>query len=146
MMNKLALLVSGGQLTEWLLIAVLVLYFVYKEWPEFRQRITKGAVKEAGEEIQSSRICEQLNAIEQRIGLMDDKLQRDYSRLNELEQEIRKSRRTDRDDLEEREIIMRSLLGIIEGLQEIGANGPTKAAQKEIMEYLNRKTHAADCE
>lgn len=45
------------------------------------------------------------------------------------------------DSLEEREILMRSTLAILEGLQEIGANGKTKAAQKEINDYLTRKAH-----
>ena len=35
MMTKLAELVEGESLVAWLLIAILVVYFVYKEWPEF---------------------------------------------------------------------------------------------------------------
>ncbi len=41
--------------------------------------------------------------------------------------------------VEEREITLRSLLGVVKGLQEIGANGPTKVAEAEIQEYLLKK-------
>ena len=49
--------------------------------------------------------------------------------------------RQTQDSLEEREILMRATLAILEGLQEIGANGPTKTAQAEIKDYLTRKSH-----
>lgn len=127
-----------------LVILILIGYFIYKEWPEFKKRVSSGAVNEEKESQSGRSIEERLGAIEKRLGSLDEKLQRDYDRLNAFEMELRRNRSADRDDLEEREIIMRSLLGIIEGLQEIGANGPTKAAQKEIMDYLNRKTHKAD--
>ena len=44
---------------------------------------------------------------------------------------------------EERELILKSLLGVVQGLQEIGANGPTKIAEKEIQNFLLRKAHKA---
>ena len=43
--------------------------------------------------------------------------------------------------MEERELIIRSLLGVVQGLQEVGANGPTKKTEKEIQDYLVRKAH-----
>ena len=45
------------------------------------------------------------------------------------------------DSLEEREIILKSLLGVIQGLQEMGANGPTKKAEKDIQIFLIEKSH-----
>ena len=38
-MGKLADLVSGESVAQWILIAALVIYFIYKEWPEFMNRI-----------------------------------------------------------------------------------------------------------
>ena len=48
------------------------------------------------------------------------------------------------DSLEERSIIMQALLGVLGGLQEIGANGHTKEAEKTIRNYLNKKAHTPD--
>ena len=48
------------------------------------------------------------------------------------------------DSLEEREILMQAMLGVLGGLQEIGANGPTKKAEEQIRNYLNRKAHMPD--
>ena len=47
---------------------------------------------------------------------------------------------------EERELILKSLLGVVQGLQEIGANGPTKRTEKEIQEFLLRKAHKTQIE
>jgi len=146
MMNELSSLVTGEQVAAWMIIAFIVLYFAYKEWPEFKRRITADVRKESDGEQADKQVGERLTTIERRIASIDEKMQRDYDRLNNLEQELKRNRQSDRDSLEEREIIMRSLLGIIEGLQEIGANGPTKAAQVEIREYLNRKAHRAEKE
>lgn len=38
MQNKIMELVTGDQVAAWLLIAFLVGYFIYKEWPEFKRR------------------------------------------------------------------------------------------------------------
>jgi len=140
-MGELASLVTGEQVAGWLVVALLVGYFIYKEWPEFKNRMVSGTKKETLAEQQDRQVGERLDGIEKRLASIDEKMQRDYDRLNRMEQELNKYRQSDYDSLEEREIIMRSLLGIIEGLQEMGANGPTKAAQAEITEYLNRKTH-----
>ena len=40
-------LVTGDQLLTWLIIAFLVGYFFYKEWPEFKRRITGSALEKA---------------------------------------------------------------------------------------------------
>ncbi len=45
------------------------------------------------------------------------------------------------DSLEERELILKSLLGVVQGLQEIGANGPTKRAESDIQDFLLKKSH-----
>ena len=48
------------------------------------------------------------------------------------------------DSLEERQILMQALLGVLGGLQEIGADGPTKKAEETIRSYLNRKAHMTE--
>ena len=45
------------------------------------------------------------------------------------------------ESLEEREVIMQALLGVLGGLQEIGANGPTKDAKAKVEKYINKQAH-----
>ena len=73
-----------------------------------------------------------------------EKLDRDYNRLNDMERWKMSMQRIAADSLEERQILMQALLGVLGGLQEIGANGPTKDAEKTIRSYLNRKAHEAE--
>lgn len=141
MEGKLLELISSGQLITWLVIAFLVSFFIYKEWPEFRKRMSSGAVKEQKDAASDKSVDERLGSIEQRLATIEEKLNRDYSRMNELERESRRNRRMAEESLEEREIIMRALLGALGGLQELGANGVTHAAEAEIRDYLNRKAH-----
>ena len=74
------------------------------------------------------------------------KLQTDYLRLNQIESRLDKTKETQGGLVEELEIIMRALLGVLRGLQEQGANGPTKEAEQEIQEYLTRKAHHINTE
>lgn len=141
MEGKLLELISSGQLITWLVIAFLVGFFIYKEWPEFRKRMSSGAVKEQKDAASDKSVDERLGSIEQRLATIEEKLNRDYSRMNELERESRRNRHMAEESLEEREIIMRALLGALGGLQELGANGVTHAAEAEIRDYLNRKAH-----
>lgn len=144
MISKIAETVTGDQVLSVLVILLLVGYFIYKEWPEFRRRVSSGAVKEQQEETADKSISERLDGIESRLNAIDEKLANDYRRINELEKEKVRTRRVLEESLEEREIIMRALLGALGGLQELGANGPTQKATSEINDYLNRKAHSAD--
>jgi hypothetical protein len=45
------------------------------------------------------------------------------------------------ESLEEREILMQAMIGVLGGLQELGANGPTKTAKATIQDYINRQAH-----
>lgn len=47
--NKIMELVTGDQVAAWILIAFLVGYFIYKEWPEFSRRISGEAVEKEKE-------------------------------------------------------------------------------------------------
>lgn len=75
------------------------------------------------------------------IESINQKIGRDFVRLNILERTIKNQENYMVDSLEERELILRSLLGVIQGLQEIGANGPTKRAEADIQAYLLRRSH-----
>lgn len=78
------------------------------------------------------------------IQAINNKISRDYTRINQLQNLTVKQKKYIDESLEEREIILRSLLGIVQGLQEVGANGPTKVVEKEIQEYLVKKSHKTD--
>lgn len=75
------------------------------------------------------------------IELINQKIGRDYARINHIMQIVEKQQRHIEGSLEERELILRSLLGLAQGLQEIGANGPTKSVESEIQSYLLKKSH-----
>ena len=72
---------------------------------------------------------------------IDKKVDSDYERLNQLQTITENQQRYIDDSLEERELIVRSLFGVIKGLQELGANGPTKVAESELNAYLVKKSH-----
>lgn len=142
MMNKLSELVTGESVALWILIALIVGYFVYKEWPEFRKRMSAKEVKEQKEEDEDRTVEERLDKIETDVGEIKEKLNRDYDRINELVAKQKHYQTLVEDSLEEREIIMEALLGALGGLQELGANGPTKEAEGKIRAYLNKQAHA----
>lgn len=143
MVGKLSEMVTGAQVVEWLIIAFLVIYFIYKEWPEFRKRVSHGAVKEQKEEQVTRTVEQRLDAIEKNIAEINEKMDRDYKRINRAEKRLDATEEVLEGSMEELEIIMRALRGVLRGLQEQGCNGPTKAAEEEINEYLNRKAHSA---
>lgn len=141
MPNKLAELVTGQSVATWILIAFFVFYFIYKEWPDFRKRVSAESVKETKEAENDRSVGERLDSIEADVKEIKGKLQTDYLRLNQIEGRLDKTKETQGGLVEELEIIMRALLGVLRGLQEQGANGPTKEAEIEIQEYLTRKAH-----
>lgn len=144
MVSELSELVTGQQVGAWLIIAILVLYFVYKEWPDFKKRITTGALKEQKDEDEGRSVSQRLDSIEKEVKEIHGKLDRDYYRINELEAKLKRTKESQGDINQELEIIMRALIAVLQGLQEQGANGPTKDAEKEIQIYLNSKAHKTE--
>ena len=138
MVNKLSELVTGEQVAIWLIIAFLVAYFIYKEWPEFQRRMTKSAVKEKEDEISEKTVSERLDAIEKQLSEMNDKLTRDYDRINVMEKQQKKIDKMQRNSLEERGIIMRALLALMEGSAD---NEKIRESENEIQSYLVRQSH-----
>ena len=144
MEHKLMEMVTADQVLTWILIAFLVGYFIYKEWPEFKRRVSGGAVAAEKEAAEDKSVCDRLTVIEADVKQIKEKLERDYNRLNSIERWRGSMQRMVTDSLEEREIIMQAMLGVLGGLQEIGANGPTKEAEAKIRNYLNKKAHTPD--
>lgn len=138
MVNKLAELVTGEQVAVWLIIAFLVAYFVYKEYPEFKKRITKSVIKEKEDEFSDKTIGERLDAIERKISEMNDKLTRDYDRINVMEKQQKKIERMQKNSLEERGIIMRALLALMESSPD---NDKIMESEREIQDYLVKQSH-----
>lgn len=68
-------------------------------------------------------------------------IEQDYANIKNMQSLIAKQQEYIDDGLEERELVVRTLLRVVQGLQEIGANGPTKLAEAEIKEYLIKKAH-----
>lgn len=141
MISKLSEMVTGDQAVTFLIMAILLGYFIYKEWPEFKRRVTSGATDKQRLEDADRSIANRLDAIEARLKGIDDKLMNDYNRINMIQREAATNRQMLEAEIEEQEIIVRALLGVLGGLQELGANGPTKAAEKELRDYLCHMAH-----
>lgn len=141
MEKKLIEMITADQLLTWLVIAFLVGYFVYKEWPEFKRRITGAAVEKAASAATDKSLSARLTSIEEDIRQIKEKLDRDYGRLNEMERWRKSIDEIARDSLKEREILMQAMLGVLSGLQELGADGPTEDAKQIINRYINEQAH-----
>lgn len=144
MEHKLMELVTADQVLTWIVIAFLVGCFIYKEWPEIRRRVSGGVLAEQREAAEDKSVNDRLSAIEADIKAIKGKLEHDYARLNDIDRWKGNVQRMIADSLEEREIIMQAMLGVLGGLQELGANGPTKEAEGRIRNYINKKAHMPD--
>lgn len=134
MIKAIESLVTGEQVIVWLVIFFLVIYFLYKEGPEFVKRITDPRMKASKMEETDKHILTRLDKIEARLDGVDQKLNNDWTRLNVVEKATKES-------LQERTILVKAMLSVIDGLQQLGANGKTHEAEKELTEYLNEQAH-----
>lgn len=141
MVNELQTVITGEQVTMWLIIAFLVGYFIYKEYPEFKRRVTKSALTEQKQEVSEKTILERLDAIEEKLKEMDEKLTRDYERINTVEKDQKNVKKMQKNSLEERGIIMRALLALMEGSED---NDKIRESEKEINRYLIEQAHQND--
>ena len=138
---KLWGLLPGESLLQWLLLLFLLGLFIYREWPGFWERVSRKIQREARIEQADRSLSDRLDQIEADVKEIKEKLGRDYTRMNTLEDQQEKEHKAVQSMIKEQAIIMRALLGTLKGLQELGANGPTKEAQAEIVEYLNNQAH-----
>ncbi len=134
-------MVSGDALVSWLIIFFLVGYFGYKEWPEFKRRMSSDKVKEAKTETMTRTVESRLDAIEATVSDIKEKMDRDYRRINEIEQEIDRNKRDRREDREEMMLIMQALLASLRGLQQLNCNGPVTEEANRLADYIMRKAH-----
>ena len=139
--KKLAELVTGDQVLTWLLIAFLVGYFLYKEWPELKRRVTGKVMEKVTATETDKTLSDRLSVIEEDVRQIKEKLDRDYGRLNDMERWRKSMEQIAAESLEEREILMQAMLGVLGGLQELGANGPTQEAKDTIQRYINKQAH-----
>lgn len=130
-------MVDGNALISWLIIAFLVGYFAYKEWPEFQRRMGAKTAQEAKGKTLEDRIA----TIETDVGDIKAKLDRDYRRINDVEKELARHRKDQVRDREEMEIIMRGVLAALRGLQQQGCNGSVNDTIEYINAYLNKMAH-----
>lgn len=135
--KKIIELVSADQFLVWFLIALIVAYFIYKEWPGFWARVSSKAAKDQ----KDTTIEKRMDAIEKKLDSIESKLERDYDRINILELEFKRSKNAMAASQKESEIMMRAMLGVLKGLQELGTNGPTKESQAEIENWLTEQSH-----
>lgn len=136
-MNKLSSLTTEDFIVQWVVVAVLAILLIYKSWPDIKKALNSWRKQENDREGLNTSIKRHDEEIEK----INEKLDRDYIAINEMRKTLALQKRVTEESLEEREIIMRSLLGVLKGLQEIGANGPTKEAQAEIEAYINKQAH-----
>ena len=106
--------------------------------------MTGRAVEKERDAAADKTVNARLSAIEDDVRQIKEKLERDFTRLNTMERWKRTITGIAEDSLEERQILMEAMLGVLGGLQEIGANGCTKSAETAIRNYLNRKAHDKD--
>jgi len=144
MMNTLGDAVSTDNFVMVFICILLIAYFVYKEWPEFKKRMSKSSVDEQKIESDGKDLLSRIAHIKKDVEEIKNQLSRDYVRLNTVEEETRKQKQQIEESLEERRILMQGLLGALGGLQELGANGPTKSAEQEIRDYLNKQAHKSE--
>ena len=130
---------TPGALAQWLLFAFLVGFFLYKEWPGFKKTVSDPVVKDKTLE-------DRLASIEADVAQIKDKLARDYGRLNDMEKWKRSMEQIVTESLEEREILMQAMLGVLGGLRQLGANGPTEEATDTINRYINKQAHKRERE
>ena len=142
MVNKLADFVTANQIGVWLLIAFLVCYFVYKEWPGFKQRVRDIDIPE--EKVDQLEACveEMRKEFRDYRTLSDQKFQRDFDQIHMLTNEVKRHKEQQFGMRNELRLLVDTQLSVLQALQQLGANGPTKEAEKKIQNYINEQAHA----
>lgn len=128
---------SPGDLLLWLLCAWTVLQAALKYYPSIKGWFKKDFQAETA----AQTVDQRLRILEQDMKEVKAKLTRDFSRMNEMAERLEESAQDIKDSKEERQLMLSGLLAALKGLQELGTNGPTKSAQSDIEQYLNRQAH-----
>lgn len=129
----------------WTLAVVAVLVVViYKCYPTVKgwfESARKAANKRDDIDETLENHKKELDELREEIQKINQKLSNDKTHIIKIEDATLTQQKYLEESMEERELIIRSLLGVVQGLQEVGANGPTKKAEKEIQEWLVKKSH-----
>lgn len=125
--------ITAQDIIVWILIMVLVMIAFHKVWPVIQSKVLKD------ERIEGLPI--QVKKINARVDKMEEKLDRDYESINEIKKELRRQGKENVDSMEERQLLMSSMLAVLDGLEQLGTNGMTKDARKDLQDYINRKAH-----
>ncbi|MDO4650194.1 MAG: hypothetical protein Q4B26_16265 [Eubacteriales bacterium] len=140
--------IDGDSFIKALIILFLVGYFLYKEWPELKKRVSKGSVDEVRQENEESKLIEDIAGIKKDIAdlksdiqLIKDRQTRDYNRMNELESETKRQRKAISESLSERKLLMRGIMACLDGLEQQGCNHTVPSTKNEINQYLNDLAH-----
>ena len=144
MFDKIAEYVTAEQLMTWLAIAVLVGILIYKEWPGIKERVSAAPVKELISREVGKTLSAKIDNLANEMKEVNDKLDRDYARLNDLEKWQRKMKDITKESAEERALMIEGILAVIDGLQQLGANGSTTKTRDKINEFINRSAHKVD--
>lgn len=133
------------EIVIWTIIVIVGLFLLaLKVFPTLRNwfevfRLKKNTQEEIMNALNQN--TEDIKLIREELSKVNEKIGRDYIRINELQDMTRKQQAYIDDSMEESELIVRSLLGVVQGLQELGANGPTKQTESDIKDYLVKKSH-----
>ncbi len=148
MMNLFQGMVDSKMFIETIAILLLVGYFIYKEWPEFKKRVSKDAVEEADHTAEKSEIakdiCEIKNdvaGLKKSVNEIQERQGRDFNRMIRLEKETERQSKAIADSLEERKMLMRGLIASLDGLEQLGCNHTVTDTKREINQYLNDIAH-----
>lgn len=126
------------------IVLITIIVIINKYYPKIRdwfEVARKAENKRENIDELLERHNKELEELKLEIQKINKKLSNDQREISKIEDITFKQQRYIEDSTEERELIIRSLLGVVQGLQEVGANGPTKKAEKEIQDYLIKKSH-----
>lgn len=143
-LGQITNLIDGQALLQWIIMAAIVGYFLYKAYPEFKSRFTANTKKEVEEKYKDENLEKRVDMLEKTIKDIDLKLSSDYIRLEAMEEKLERTSAVGRITLEESEVIMRALLACLDGIMQLGADGSTHVASKEITDYLTKRAHCVD--
>ena len=141
MIDKLSQLVAAQDVGTWLIVALLVGYFVYKEWPDFRDRVAGGKLKETTMRQKGESLTSKVDTLCEGMKEVNEKLDRDYRRLNEFEKWKNRAQALDAEAARERALLIKALMACLDGLHQLGANGSTAEVRNEINDFLNETAH-----
>lgn len=130
---------------------VIIGFFVYREWPEFRARVSKKAVDDKCDEIKDVNIAKDIASIKSDIATLKEdikdvkeKQMRDYKRLNSIDEDNLKQRKAIKESLTERKLLMRGIMACLDGLEQLNCNHTVPETKKAISDYLNDAAHDAN--